>query len=224
MAAASHDIKQPLYALGMLTDTLMMSEIPDSAMSILQKQRRSIDRMSHLFDDLMDLSRFERGVFEINFQEIGSHELAQVLDDEFEPLCREKGIDWQIAFERTVLSTDPELLMRLLRNLLHNALRYTDAGRICCSATVAGDVFRFSIEDTGRGIEPRDQHRIFKEFIRLENPNDGNTGAGLGLAIVKHIADALNLELDLNSEPGVGTCFEFAIPIARVASGSRDQS
>ncbi|MEX0943632.1 MAG: HAMP domain-containing sensor histidine kinase [Pseudomonadales bacterium] len=225
MAAASHDIKQPLYALGMLTDTLMMSELPTHANSILQKQRRSIDRMTHLFDDLMDLSRFERGVFELSFREVPSRELAQILDDEFEPLCREKGIDWQLKIEPVMLSTDPDLLMRLLRNLLHNALRYTDQGAIGCHAEVTDGLLKITISDTGRGIEQHDQERIFKEFIRLENPNDGNTGAGLGLAIVKYIADALDLDLQLNSQPGVGTSFHFAIPVVTATSDdSRNQT
>lgn len=216
MAAASHDIKQPLHAVGMLTDTLLMSDLPDSAMSILEKQRGSINRMTHLFDDLMDLSRFEGGMFDLRMQRVQAHELLQILDEEYSPLCERQGLDWSVHADAATLETDPDLLLRLLRNLLQNALRYTQEGQISCRATKRNEQVSFSVSDTGRGIAKADQHRIFDQFVRLQNGDEDTSGAGLGLAIVKYIGDALGANLSLESTPGQGTTFSVTLPLIPV--------
>ena len=210
MAAASHDIKQPLYALGMLTDTLLMSEQTEGTRSILGKQRRNINKMTFMFDDLMDLSRFEQGVYKIDSIWAGTSELREVLDDEFLPQCKEKGLKWTIDLPDARIMTDPNLLLRLCRNLLNNAVRYTDSGEVCFRAVSRGETLEFEISDTGSGIAEQDQPRVFEQFVRVEEGI--RDGAGLGLTIVKHIVDALGYDLRMDSEEGCGTTFRFSVP------------
>ena len=214
MAAASHDIKQPLYAVGLLTDTLLMKPQPAETIEILEKQRRSIDRMNALFDDLMDVTRFEQGVFEIEVAEFSSEELSQTLADEFETLCLNKNIDWQIDIESVQIRSDLHLLIRLCRNLLSNALAYCSEGGIGCHARVNGSNLCFRIFDSGIGIAPEHQDRVFDQFVRISGQHSDRTGAGLGLTIVSHIRDALGIHLEMQSELGSGTEFTFGIPLA----------
>lgn len=214
MAAASHDIKQPLHAVGMLTDTLLMSDLPDSAVGILQQQRRSISRMTSQFDDLMDLSRFEGGMFDMKPRPVEVAEIVQVLEDQFSPLCHDKGLAWSSSAGEATVITDPDLLLRLLGNLLQNALRYTDSGSIECHGAIEDDRVKFSVIDSGRGIAEADQARIFEQFVRLNGNADDTEGAGLGLAIVQYISNALGARIDLQSVPGEGSTFSVSLPAA----------
>ncbi|HKI75430.1 MAG TPA: HAMP domain-containing sensor histidine kinase [Pseudomonadales bacterium] len=218
MAAASHDIKQPLHAVGMLTDTLLMSELPPPTRSILEKQRISINRMRILFDDLMDISRFEAGAFELTRRTVDIREVVQLLDEEFSNQCADKGIAWHARSIPARVHTDPDLLVRLLANLLHNALRYTSSGSISCIGDEQNDKVAITIRDTGRGIAAEDQGKVFEQFFRVSSEEDGNIGAGLGLAIVRHVADALDIEVQLESEPGVGTQFRLLLGKAQGSS------
>ncbi|MDZ7685637.1 MAG: HAMP domain-containing sensor histidine kinase [Gammaproteobacteria bacterium] len=211
MAAASRDIKQPLFALGMLTDTLLMSSQDEKTKTILERQRRSIDRMMALFDDLMDLARFEQGGYEVNLMPVPATELSIALDDELSTLCREKNLAWEMDIQPATLDTDPELAIRLIRNLLHNAARYTDTGKIACKGYAKGKSYILAVTDTGPGIAPEDQEKMFDRFRRLEGTDD-NTGAGLGLTIVRHIVDTLAIDLSLDSEVERGTTFRVEFP------------
>jgi signal transduction histidine kinase len=213
MAAASHVIKQPLFSLAMLTDTLLMSDISESVREILHKQRSNISWMSQHFDALMDLSKFEGGIFEINYASVALTELGARIDDEFAPLCHEKGLDWQIHMDSVELTTDVDLLLRLIRNILGNAIRYTQAGVIRCQALAVGQQLEFTISDTGPGIAEPDQALVFKQYVRLENGGQERTGAGLGLAIVEHIDNVLDLQLQMKSVEGEGTSFSFTISL-----------
>jgi signal transduction histidine kinase len=214
MAAASHDIKQPLFALSMLTDTLLLSELPGSAKSILEQQRQNIKVMGEHFDALMDLSKFQAGNFSARYRPTELEEVRRALDIEFAPLCQEKNLAWHVSMDEIRVWTDPDLLLRLLRNLLANAVRYTDTGSVSCTAKHQGDKLEFVVADTGPGIAAEDQATVFKEFVRLENTEAERTGAGLGLAIVDNINRELALGLKIVSAPGQGTRFEFAVPVS----------
>jgi signal transduction histidine kinase len=108
--------------------------------------------------------------------------------------------------------TDPDLLLRLFRNLLTNAVKFTDSGEVCCSAKAKGDTVEFLISDTGIGIAAELQEEVFKQFVRLAAGAVGSTGAGLGLSIVDKISRALGLGLQMSSTLGVGTRFSFRLP------------
>jgi signal transduction histidine kinase len=214
MAAASHDIKQPLHALGLLTETLLMSDPPASAVPILENQRESIAIMSRHFDALMDLGKFEGGRFELNLARIQLRAISARIHAEIAPLCADKGLAWELDIDDAWVSTDEELLLRVLRNLLVNAVRYTDQGRVCYTAKVQGMFILFTILDTGCGIASEHHQAIFRQFVRLNFNANQSAGAGLGLAIVDKINQALDLGLQLSSTPGQGTQFSFRLPVA----------
>lgn len=217
MAAASHDIKQPLHALGLLTETLLMSELPASAVPILERQRESIATMATHFDAIMDFGRFEGGQFELAVRRIPLRNVAARIDAEIAPLCAEKSLAWELDFDDAWVSTDEELLLRVLRNLLVNAVSCTDRGRVRCAAKVRGMFIDFTVLDTGCGIAPEHQEVIFRQFVRLPSHAQRSMGAGLGLSIVDKINQALNLGLQMSSAPGQGTRFCFRLPVAAPA-------
>ena len=214
MAAAKHDIKQPLHALALLTDTLLMSKPPDSHVPLLKRQRASIDQMADHFDALMDMRSFLSGQFELNVTTIRLGEFSARVDSEIASACVGKGLTWTLDMDDVPISTDEELLLRLFRNLLTNAVRYTEHGEVSCSGKVDGDVVRFLITDTGIGIAPEYQELVFDDFVRLKVERQELSGRGLGLSIVKKINQALLLNLQMSSITGKGTEFRFCLPLA----------
>jgi len=213
MAAASHDIKQPLHALAILTDTMLMSDLPESTLGLLQKQRESVGFMSAHFDALMDIGRFELGHFELRPARVRLGELSVRIDAEIAPLCAHKTLRWNLDMDDVLVSTDAELLLRLLRNLLSNAVQYTESGEVCCHAKSQGDSVEFLISDTGPGIAAEHHEVIFEQFVRLGSDGAGSTGVGLGLSIVEKINQSLDLGLKMSSVPGKGTQFRFRLSI-----------
>ena len=211
MAAASHDIKQPLYALGLLTDTLLMTEPSDSAVPIVKDLRNSIDEMSQHFDSLMDIGKFQDGSFEVNPVRFRLGNFSKRIDFEIAPLCLSRGLTWNIEMDDVPVWTDQDLLLRLFRNLLINAVTYTHSGEVCCYAEASADVVNFLISDTGTGIEAERQEEIFSRFVQLESRGIGAAGTGLGLSIVNKIDQALNLGLRMTSVIGRGTEFRFRL-------------
>lgn len=223
MAAAGHDIKQPLYALGMLTDTLLMSNPTAMTAPILERQRESIAQMREHFDSLMDLGRLEREGFKPVLSSVSLHEFARRIDHEIAPLCANKELKWVIDLGDATVNADEELLLRFFRNLLSNAVRYTTTGEVRCLASVVADKVEFEISDTGAGIPEADQSLVFEEFVRLEQHENDATGAGLGLSIVAKIDEALGLNLKMSSEVGVGTRYYFTLLQSPAATPQREE-
>lgn len=222
LAAASHDLRQPLYAISILADTVAMHELPPEAAAALAKQRAAIAVLRGLFDNLLDLSRFESGEIRAHPREVALREVLGPLAEETEVLARARGLEWRCDLVDATVHTDPELLRRLAGNLLANAVRYTERGRVSLTARAEGDRVHVEVADTGRGIPREEQARVFEEFVRLDDPApDRDRGVGLGLAIVKRIDALLGSHLVLDSEPGVGTVVRFSI--ARVTVGEMAQ-
>jgi signal transduction histidine kinase/CheY-like chemotaxis protein len=216
LAAASHDLRQPLFALTVLGDTLLMHELSPTVRSIVSQQVEAIGVLRSLFDNLLDLSRFDAGGVRTNIRLVDLREVLHLLDVEFGPLCRAKGLAWRVSDSTWPVFTDPELLLRLLGNLLANAVRHTDRGSVSVEACVTDDRVRIEVADTGPGIDPADQRRIFDEFVQLGNANrDRRAGAGLGLAIVRRIDGLLGTGLTIQSAVGKGTKFSVVMPVAR---------
>jgi signal transduction histidine kinase len=211
MAAASHDIKQPLYALGMLTDTLLMSGPGASAVPVLKGLRGSIDEMSEHFDTLLDFGKFQDGSFEVQPATFRLGAFSERLDFEIAPLCSSKGLTWNIDMDDVTVWTDQELFLRLCRNLLTNAVNYTHSGEVCCYAKANVDAVEFLISDTGIGIEAEKQREVFERFVQVERSGIGAAGTGLGLSIVEKIGEALHLGLQMSSALGKGTEFRFRL-------------
>ena len=214
MAAASHDIKQPLHALSLLTDTLLMSDPPESTVPLLKSQKEGIARMTEHFDALMDMGRFEGGRFELTLTRFRLSAFAMRIDAEIAPQCAEKGLAWTLQLHDVMVSTDEELLLRVLRNLLTNAVRFTEFGEVRCITQVRGGKVEFIVSDTGCGIPPEHHADVFREFVRLKQKDHQSSSAGLGLSIVAKINLALGLGLHMSSAVGVGTMFTFTLPAA----------
>ncbi|HEY4369826.1 MAG TPA: HAMP domain-containing sensor histidine kinase [Steroidobacteraceae bacterium] len=213
MAAASHDLRQPLYAASLLCDTLALHQLPAEPNRLLMQQRKALTVASGLFDNLLDLSRFESGTIASTVSSVNLVELLRQIEAEFVPLCAAKGLCLAIEpVECTVLS-DYDLLDRMIRNLVGNAVRYTQQGEVRVCSHLDGEHMLLMVADTGPGIAQQDQERIFEEFVQLADPQHTlNTGVGLGLAIVRHIALLLNHEITVKSAPGCGTRMCVRLP------------
>ncbi|HET7730646.1 MAG TPA: ATP-binding protein, partial [Usitatibacter sp.] len=215
LAAASHDLRQPLYAITILADTLALHPLPPEAADALAKQRAALSALRGLFDNLLDLSRFESGEIAVNPRRIALRDALLPLASEYEVVCRSKGLAWRCELPELVVSTDPELLRRLAGNLLSNAARYTERGELRLSARREGDRVIVEVADTGVGIPKEQQARVFDEFVQLDNPARGrDRGVGLGLSIVRKVDVLLDSKLRLRSEPGEGTTVTFELPLA----------
>lgn len=138
-------------------------------------------------------------------------QFADRIDYEIAPLCEAKGLSWEIDLGSSLVRADEELLLRLFRNLLSNAVRYTQQGEIRCIASAEDGKVWFQISDTGVGIAEADQSLVYEEFVRLDQQGNDATGAGLGLSIVAKIDEALGLNLRMSSEVNVGTQYHFSL-------------
>ncbi|MEP1201297.1 MULTISPECIES: PAS-domain containing protein [Rhodobacterales] len=212
VAAASHDLLQPLSAA-----KLFMSSLPDqpdlsSAKDIMDKAEMALSSVEHLIASLLDISKLDAGKAVFEVQPLQLSEIFVPLRNELMPLAQHKGVDLRIVETGLMVESDPGYLRRIIQNLLTNAIRYTDQGRVLLGVRRTGNSARIEVWDTGCGIAHRDQQIIFREFERLA-PNTADTGLGLGLSIVEQACKGLDHPLSLWSEPGLGSCFSLNVPI-----------
>lgn len=217
LAAASHDLRQPLAALELFLGALKDGLHEPGQQRVLEQARRSSENLKGLLDALLDISRLDAQVVEPQLRAVDLRELLDELFEEFQPQVQQKSLEFRIAYSGQSVRSDPILLARLLRNLLSNALRYTPEGEVTvdCKHSENGRV-HLSVCDTGIGIAPEDHAAVFEEFRQLDNPaRDRSQGLGLGLAIVLRLSKLLGHPLEMESEPGKGTCFHlFMTPAA----------
>jgi CheY-like chemotaxis protein/two-component sensor histidine kinase len=214
LASASHDLRQPVHALSMLVDALRMQTMDAEAARLLGFIQESVTAMSKLFNALLDISRLDAGVVKPRPQTFSIHSLLERVCRDYSREALQKGI--RVVWHPCSLSlyTDEILLEQILRNLISNAVRYTDRGRVVVGCR-RGSRVSIEVWDTGRGIPPTEQKRVFQEFYQLGNfARDRAMGFGLGLAIVSRLAELLNLSLTLKSIPGKGSVFKIAVPTA----------
>jgi signal transduction histidine kinase len=220
LAAASHDLRQPLQAMS-LTLGVLDSRLREAPLQqIVSQLQTSLAAMVDLFNALLDLSKFEMATVEVEVQRgpVPASPLLQRLASDFAGLARAKGLDLRIVPSTVTLWSDAVLLERILRNLVSNAIRYTDHGRVLVGCRRRGTLERLEVWDTGCGI-PEDQlATIFEEFHQLGNPARARAeGHGLGLAIAQRAADLLGHGLDVRSTVGRGSRFSIAVPLATPA-------
>lgn len=213
LAAASHDLRQPLHALTMFLGTLSFHVATDDAKRLLGRIKETTDVLRDQFDNLLDLSKFDAGAVRPDLSSFDLASLIRNLIEELRPEAEAKSLTLIAVGDTAPVRTDAFLIERVLRNLLANAVKYTSAGSVTVRARrTSGDVL-VEISDTGPGIPAEKQGRIFEEYVQLTNPaRQRRHGVGLGLAIVKRIDDLLHLRLALESTVGVGTTFRFAVP------------
>jgi len=216
LAAAGHDLRQPLHALGFFVDALQEQSLPADGRSIVTNIRRSVDVMEDLFNSLLDVSRLDAGIVRPRIATIALAPLMERVRVEYEPAATQKELSLKVPGNSLFVRSDPVLLERIMRNLVANAIRYTDRGKVVLGARRSADGVRIEVWDSGRGI-PKDKHReIFQEFRQLDNPQrDRRKGLGLGLAIVERLVRLLDHPLELRSQLGKGSMFAVTVPRGR---------
>jgi signal transduction histidine kinase len=215
LAAASHDLRQPIHALGLLFATLADRVRDESAAPVLKQIDGAVDAIDSMLNSLLDISKLDAGVVrpEIGPVELGA--LLERLNDEHQPIATVTGNRLRVRPARATVLTDASMLQRILANLVSNALRYTVDGRVLVGARRRGRSLRIEVYDNGPGIPADALGDIFLEFHQLGNPErDRRKGLGLGLAIVKRLADLLGHGIDVRSTIGRGSRFSVTLPLA----------
>ncbi|MGZ6039750.1 MAG: ATP-binding response regulator, partial [Phenylobacterium sp.] len=225
LAAASHDLRQPVHALGMFVGALRSHELAPKSAELAEHMDASIASLDGLFTALLDVSRLDAGVIEGRPVTLELAPLFARIRRDLIADAEAKGVRLIFAPTSVSLRSDPVLLERVMRNLVGNAVRYTDAGTVlvgCRRLMKKGGGAMLSLEvwDTGRGIAPEQQEVIFEEFYQVAGKTSaGGEGLGLGLAIVRRLTGLLNHPMTLWSRPGVGSVFRVQVP--RVATARR---
>jgi len=221
LAAASHDLRQPLHALGLFVSALENKvKLPEGPV-ILDKIKQSTEALNSLFNSLLDISRLDAGVVEITHQHFYIDDLLHNFNftEEFKEVAAQRNLAFKISPCDSIAHTDYVLLGRILRNLIDNAIVHTREGEVRVSCERKGAHLHIQVADTGPGIPIEEHDSIFSEYYQLNNPErDRSKGLGLGLSIVRRLSDLLDLQLTLHSDSGIGTTFSLAVPVGRVDS------
>ena len=214
LAAASHDLRQPLYALGLFSASLEDLKLDAEGKRVVGNIQDNIAVLESLFDGLLDVSKLEAGAVQARLAPVSVDELFDRLSHYFRPLAAERGLDLRLRSGGEYVLSDPVLLEQVLSNLISNALRCTHKGAILIAARQRGLKLRFEIWDTGVGIARTDLRRIFDEFVQLGNPErDRRKGLGLGLSIARRSVALLDGEIEVASRLGKGSRFLFSQPL-----------
>jgi signal transduction histidine kinase len=213
LAATSHDLKQPLQIIVMCLDRLLTRPSDKSVRQDTSRALRAAERLARELDHVLAVARIESGTLEPRIETVDLGSLMRELAEEYRPFAEEKGLSLKVVPTRARIRSDRDLLRHIIQNLMSNAVKCTERGRVLVDCRRCGiDRLSIEIHDTGIGI-PADQiDRIFEEFRRVD-PSRGD-GVGLGLSIVKRLADLLGHRLAVWSWPGKGTCFLIEVPIA----------
>lgn len=214
MAAISHDLRQPMHALGLFVQELRRQTDPARIAALLEPMAQSLASMESLLDSVLALSRLESPQMTPNLQAFGLEPVLVRLRLTHRATARMKGLRYSVASTEAVVMSDPALLERMLSNLVVNALQYTHQGGVLLTCRPRGRWLRLQVWDTGIGIPPEQHDAVFREFYRIEPDNDSRNGVGLGLAIVRSCARMLGLKVTLRSTVGRGSCFSIDVPLA----------
>ena len=213
LAAASHDLRQPLQALAMFVNVLSGRDVDDKARELISRIRDCSDALERLLGSLLDISKLDAGLFVPQRREFDLGQALERLCSEILPLAEEKGLELRYVRSSVAINSDPGLLDRLIRNLLTNAVRHTAKGKVLVGVRrCRGEQVRVEIWDTGVGIAEDQLDLIFEEFHQVGNPaRDRREGLGLGLAIVQRLAGLLEHRVQVSSKEGRGSCFSVTL-------------
>ena len=214
LAAAGHDILQPLNAARLYASSLTERFSDGELRHLVQSVGSSLESVEEIIGAVLDISRLDTGGWKPEINIFRIDEVLNPLRMEFEPIAREKNLDLRILPSDLSVRSDRRLLRRLLQNLVSNAIKYTRAGKVLVGVRRRGDGVIVEVFDTGIGIPPSKQKLIFMEFHRLDDGAREARGLGLGLSIVERIARVLNHRVDLTSTTGKGTRFSITLPLA----------
>ena len=213
LAAASHDLRQPVQALCLLNGALRRTVKDERALQMVESQDASLMAMTNLLNSLLDISRLDAGAVKPDFEDFPMQRLIDRLSAEFSRQARNKGLEFESAACSSVVRSDPNMLAEVITNLISNAIRYTDSGTVRLECHARDGLGYLEIVDTGIGIEPDQLDAIFREFHQCKAPGSNTEGFGLGLAIVRRMTDLLGHQITVESTPGKGSRFSVAVPI-----------
>ena len=228
LAAASHDLRQPVQALALLNGALRRTVKDERTLEMIESQEHSLTAMTNLLNSLLDISRLDAGAVTPELEDFPMQRVIDRLSAEFGRQARHKGLQFSAGHCESVVRSDPNLLAEIMQNLVSNAIRYTEKGSVRLDCERDQDGCRLSISDTGIGIEPDQLEEIFREFHQVSAPGSTKEGFGLGLAIVRRLADLLDHAIEVESAPGDGSVFSLRVPVVgdgiEADSGDRDMT
>ncbi len=217
LASASHDLRQPIHTLSLFGAALNMQSMNSQCREITQHMNTALQVLASQLDGLLDISKLDANIIQVNSSPTNIRVLLQRISQEMKSLATEKKLEFQLHCPQDYfVETDIALLERILRNLISNAIKYTDTGSIKVHASSQGESLLIEILDTGCGISAEDQTLIFEEFYQVSNPErDQSKGIGLGLAIVKRLTKMLDINLSVNSKLQCGSNFSLRFPLVK---------
>lgn len=221
LAAASHDLRQPLHALGLFAAALNAKALDAETRDLASQIEQSIKALDSLFSALLDVSKLDAGAVVPSLQHFSLLQLLERIEVDYLPEAQEKGLRFKVRKTAATVHGDPILLERILRNFVSNAVRYTRRGGVLVGVRGRGDTLRIEVWDTGIGIDRAFHREVFSEFFQLANPErDREKGLGLGLAIVDRLARLLGWPIVVQSIPNRGSCFSVSVPRGQILEAS----
>lgn len=213
LAAASHDLRQPLHALRLFLDILNTRLRGSGLQPIMENINKSTEALGNLFDNLLDLSKVEAKAITPEYSDFPLQYIFNRLMTDYASSAYGKGLWFRMVPTKAIVHSDIAMLERILRNLVSNAIRYTNEGGVLIGCRRRNGMLEIEVWDTGIGIPENEMESIFSEFHQVDNPErDRNKGLGLGLAIAQGLAQLLNQNLKVSSKLGKGSCFSIEVP------------
>jgi signal transduction histidine kinase len=217
-AAANHDLRQPLHALGLMAAALSERSRDPGVTGLVAGINASVEALEELFNELLDMSKLDAGAVKPELRDFPVSRVLERLRLELAPEAAEKGLRLRVMRTRAWVHSDPVLLERILRNLISNAIRYTARGGVLAGVRRRGTALALEVWDSGVGIPESERERIFEEFYQLGNHGrSSRKGLGLGLAIIQRLCTLLGYRVRVDSRPGRGSVFRFEVPAAEPA-------
>lgn len=223
LAAASHDLRQPVQALNLLNGALRRTVKNEKALTMIESQEQSLQAMTNLLNSLLDISRLDAGAISPEVEEFPIRQIIDRLASEFARQSAHKGLRFEAHACDAVVRSDPNLLAEIIQNFVSNAIRYTNRGSVKLTSSVHNGLCSVQVEDTGIGIEQDELEEIFREFHQCKSAGGSNEGFGLGLAIVRRLSKLLDHEVSVRSQPGEGSCFAVHVPVVRSVTRAAEE-
>jgi PAS domain S-box-containing protein len=221
LSAASHDLRQPLQNLALLQSTLRRRIRGDEGGTLITRIGHSVAVMKGILDSLLDINQIESGKLVPSMSDFRLGDVFDSVADDFRDLAKEKRLKWRMVRSSVAVHSDRHMLEVMIRNLLSNAVRYTERGTILVGCRRAGENVRVEVWDSGSGIAREDIPRIFQEYYRAQDHMHAE-GYGLGLAIVQRLGKTLNHPVSVRSTPGKGSCFSIELSVSRAKTHEAD--
>lgn len=211
LAHASHDLRQPLHAMGLLMDTIPDQHLSSQTYHVLGKMRQSLDVLSGLFDSLLDVTMLDTGQIDVNICSFPITRILQQVTLDFEELANKFNVQLSYYPSSIIVRSDPVILRRMVQNLVSNGITHAKGKKVLVGIRRQGEDINIAVYDSGKGINIKDQNKIFEEFTRINNGHSKSDlpGLGLGLAIVKRLAAIINVDIQIKSTPGKGSVFSI---------------